>query len=81
MGRAEERGTPHTEPTGGRGEGSLHIQTVKGWIRRFNGVATKCLDRYLLQFQRRGTDPFPVTGAQGGWASARSLRERPTALA
>ncbi len=35
----------HTELEGGRGEGSLHIQTVndltghlKGWIRRFSGV-------------------------------------------
>jgi len=75
---------------GGLGEGSLHIQTVndltgltgrlKGWIRRFDGVATKCLDHYLLYFQRRGAGPFPVMAARGGWASARSLRERPMAL-
>jgi len=85
---AEEPGTSHTEPEGGLGEGSLHIQTVtgltgrlKGWIRRFNGVATKCLNLYLPQFRRRRDGSFPVTGAQGGRASARSLRERPMALA
>ncbi len=84
---AAERGTSHTELKGGRGEGSLHIQTVnslhshlKGWIRRFNGVATKYLDHYLLFFQRRGADPYPVMTAQGCWASARSLRRRPMAL-
>ncbi len=58
---------------------SLHSH-LKGWIRRFNGVATKYLDHYLLFFQRRGADPYPVMTAQGCWASARSLRRRPMAL-
>ncbi len=80
---AKERETPHTALKGGRGRGSLHIQTVnslhshlKEWIRPFRGVATKYIDHYLLYFRRRAADPFPVLVAKDGWTSAASLRGR-----
>ena len=65
---------PHTSLKGGKGRGGIHIQTgsslhsqLKGWIRRFNGVATKQLDHYPAFFQSRDADPVPLLAERAGW--------------
>ncbi len=69
-------------PAAERVRGAVHIQTatsrhsqIKGFLRRFRGIATKCLDSYLRWFHLVVLDRHPSPRACLAVASTRpSLR-------